>query len=163
MGTIRLTTSQALIKFLNQQYIHIDGKEFPFVEGIFNVFGHGNVVGIGQALEQDSGHWKVFQGKNEQGMAHAAIAYSKQMLRQKIYAVTTSVGPGAAQLVAAAGPALADNIAVLCLPGDTFATSRADRGLQQVEQEYSVAVTTNDALRPVSRYWDRITRPEQLM
>lgn len=83
MGTIRLTTAQALIKFLNQQYIHVDGKEFPFVEGIFNVFGHGNVLGIGQALEQDPGHLKVIQGKNEQGMAHAAIAYSKQMLRQK--------------------------------------------------------------------------------
>lgn len=163
MGTIRLTTSQALIKFLNQQYIHVDGKEFPFVEGIFNIFGHGNVVGIGQALEQDSGHLKVIQGKNEQGMAHAAIAYSKQMLRQKIYAVTTSVGPGAANLVAAAGTALANNIPVLLLPGDTFATRQPDPVLQQFEQEYSAAVTTNDALMPVSRYWDRITRPEQLM
>ncbi|MFC5589939.1 3D-(3,5/4)-trihydroxycyclohexane-1,2-dione acylhydrolase (decyclizing) [Sporosarcina soli] len=163
MGTIRLTTSQALIKFLNQQYIHVDGKEFPFVEGIFNIFGHGNVVGIGQALEQDSGHLKVIQGKNEQGMAHAAIAYSKQMLRQKIYAVTTSVGPGAANLVAAAGTALANNIPVLLLPGDTFATRQPDPVLQQFEQEYSAAITTNDALIPVSRYWDRITRPEQLM
>lgn len=163
MGTIRLTTAQALIKFLNQQYIHVDGKEFPFVEGIFNVFGHGNVVGIGQALEQDPGHLKVIQGKNEQGMAHAAIAYSKQMLRQKIFAVTTSVGPGAANLVAAAGTALSNNIPVLLLPADTFATRQPDPVLQQVEHEYSMAVTTNDALKPVSRYWDRITRPEQLM
>lgn len=85
---IRLTTAQALIKFLNQQYIHVDGEETPFVEGIFTIFGHGNVVGIGQALEQDAGHLKVFQGKNEQGMAHAAMAYSKQMLRRKIYAVS---------------------------------------------------------------------------
>ena len=163
MKTIRLTTSQALIKFLNQQYIHVDGKETPFVEGIFNVFGHGNVLGIGQALEQDSGHLKVIQGKNEQGMAHAAIAYSKQMLRQKIYAVTTSVGPGSANLVAAAGTALANNIPVLFLPGDTFATRQPDPVLQQIEQEHSAAITTNDALKPVSRYWDRVTRPEQLM
>lgn len=163
MGKIRLTAAQALIKFLNQQYIHVDGEEFPFVEGIFTVFGHGNVLGIGQALEQDAGHLKVFQGKNEQGMAHAAIAYSKQMLRRKIYAVTTSVGPGSANLTAAAGTALANNIPVLFIPGDTFATRQPDPVLQQVEQEYSLAVTTNDALKPVSRYWDRITRPEQLM
>ncbi|MBY8911968.1 3D-(3,5/4)-trihydroxycyclohexane-1,2-dione acylhydrolase (decyclizing) [Bacillus sp. YC2] len=160
---LRLTTAQALIKFLNRQYIHIDGKEEPFVEGIFTIFGHGNVVGIGQALEQDAGHLKVFQGKNEQGMAHAAMAYSKQMLRRKIYAVSTSVGPGAANLTAAAGTALANNIPVLLLPADTFATRQPDPVLQQVEQEYSAAITTNDALKPVSRYWDRITRPEQLM
>ncbi|KSU79776.1 3D-(3,5/4)-trihydroxycyclohexane-1,2-dione acylhydrolase (decyclizing) [Fictibacillus enclensis] len=163
MGKVRLTTAQALIKFLNQQYIHIDGKEFPFVEGVFAIFGHGNVLGIGQALEQDPGHLKVFQGKNEQGMALAAMAYSKQMLRQKIYAVTTSVGPGSANLVTAAATALANNIPVLLLPADTFATRQPDPVLQQVEQEYSAAVTTNDALKPVSRYWDRITRPEQLM
>ncbi|MDU0412312.1 3D-(3,5/4)-trihydroxycyclohexane-1,2-dione acylhydrolase (decyclizing) [Bacillus paralicheniformis] len=160
---IRLTTAQALIKFLNQQYIHVDGEETPFVEGIFTIFGHGNVVGIGQALEQDAVHLKVFQGKNEQGMAHAAMAYSKQMLRRKIYAVSTSVGPGAANLVAAAGTALANNIPVLLIPADTFATRQPDPVLQQVEQEYSAAITTNDALKPVSRYWDRITRPEQLM
>ncbi|MDN4526445.1 3D-(3,5/4)-trihydroxycyclohexane-1,2-dione acylhydrolase (decyclizing) [Fictibacillus fluitans] len=163
MGKLRLTTAQALIKFLNQQYIHIDGQEFPFVEGVFAIFGHGNVLGIGQALEQDAGHLKVIQGKNEQGMALAAMAYSKQMLRQKIYAVTTSVGPGSANLATAAATALANNIPVLLLPADTFATRQPDPVLQQVEQEYSAAVTTNDALKPVSRYWDRITRPEQLM
>ncbi|NGP46097.1 3D-(3,5/4)-trihydroxycyclohexane-1,2-dione acylhydrolase (decyclizing) [Bacillaceae bacterium SIJ1] len=163
MGTVRLTTSQALVRFLNQQYIHVDGEEFPFVAGVFNIFGHGNVLGVGQALEQDAGHLKVIQGKNEQGMAHAAIAYSKQMLRQRIYAVTTSIGPGAANLAAAAGTALANHIPVLFLPGDTFATRQPDPVLQQVEQEYSAAVTTNDALKPLSRYWDRITRPEQLM
>ncbi|AIW39360.1 MULTISPECIES: 3D-(3,5/4)-trihydroxycyclohexane-1,2-dione acylhydrolase (decyclizing) [Bacillus amyloliquefaciens group] len=162
-NTIRLTTAQALIKFLNRQYIHIEGKEEPFVEGIFTIFGHGNVLGIGQALEQGAGHLKVYQGKNEQGMAHAAMAYSKQMLRRKIYAVSTSVGPGAANLTAAAGTALANHIPVLLLPADTFATRQPDPVLQQVEQEYSAAVTTNDALKPVSRYWDRITRPEQLM
>ncbi|OAS86225.1 MULTISPECIES: 3D-(3,5/4)-trihydroxycyclohexane-1,2-dione acylhydrolase (decyclizing) [Metabacillus] len=163
METVRLTTAQALIKFLNQQYVHIDGDEFPFVEGIFNIFGHGNVLGFGQALEQDPGHLKIIQGKNEQGMAHAAIAYSKQMLRKKIYAVTTSSGPGSANLVTAAGTALANNIPVLLLPADTYATRQPDPVLQQVEQEHSIAITTNDALKPLSRYWDRITRPEQLM
>jgi 3D-(3,5/4)-trihydroxycyclohexane-1,2-dione acylhydrolase (decyclizing) len=160
---IRLTTAQALIKFLNQQYIHVDGEEYPFVEGMFNVFGHGNVLGIGQALEQDPGHLKVIQGKNEQGMALAAVAYSKQMLRRKIYAVTSSSGPGSANVVTAAGTALANNIPVLFLPGDTFATRQPDPVLQQVEQEHSLAITTNDTLQPVSRYWDRVTRPEQLM
>ncbi len=160
---MRLTTAQALIKFLNQQYIHVDGAESPFVEGIFNVFGHGNVVGIGQALEQDAGHLKVIQGKNEQGMAHAAIAYSREMLRRKIYAVTTSAGPGSANLIAAAGTALANNIPVLLLPADTFATRQPDPVLQQLEHEHSTAITTNDAFLAVSRYWDRVTRPEQLM
>ncbi|MGJ3194884.1 3D-(3,5/4)-trihydroxycyclohexane-1,2-dione acylhydrolase (decyclizing) [Peribacillus frigoritolerans] len=163
MGTVRLTTAQALIKFLNQQYIHVDGEESPFVEGVFNVFGHGNVVGIGQALEQDAGHLKVIQGKNEQGMAHAAIAYSREMLRRKIYAVTTSAGPGSANLIAAAGTALANNIPVLLLPADTFATRQPDPVLQQLEHEHSTAITTNDAFLAVSRYWDRVTRPEQLM
>jgi 3D-(3,5/4)-trihydroxycyclohexane-1,2-dione acylhydrolase (decyclizing) len=163
METVRLTTAQALIKFLNQQYVHIDGEEFPFVEGIFNIFGHGNVLGFGQALEQDPGHLKIIQGKNEQGMAHAAIAYSKQMLRKKIYAITTSSGPGSANLVTAAGTAFANNIPVLLLPADTYATRQPDPVLQQVEQEHSIAITTNDALKPLSRYWDRITRPEQLM
>ncbi|MGG1396494.1 3D-(3,5/4)-trihydroxycyclohexane-1,2-dione acylhydrolase (decyclizing) [Bacillus salipaludis] len=163
MGKIRLTTAQALIKFLNQQYIHVDGQEYPFVEGVFAVFGHGNVLGMGQALEQDAGNLKVIQGKNEQGMALAAMAFGKQMLRRKIYAVTTSVGPGSANLVTAAATALANNIPMLLIPGDTFATRQPDPVLQQFEQEYSAAVTTNDALKPVSRYWDRITRPEQLM
>ncbi len=161
--TIRLTTSQALIKFINNQYIHVDGEEFPFVEGIFNIFGHGNVLGIGQALEQDAGNLKVIQGKNEQGMSLAAIAYSKEKLRQKIYAITTSVGPGSANTVTAAATALANNIPVLFLPGDTFATRQPDPVLQQFEQENSISTTTNDALKPVSRYWDRVTRPEQLM
>src|SRR5690606_1927994 len=163
MKKVRLTTAQALIKFLNQQYISVDGVEKPFVEGIFNIFGHGNVLGIGQALEQDAGHLKVYQGKNEQGMALAAVAYAKQKLRQSIYAVTTTVRPGSANLVTAAATAMANNIPVLFLPGDTFATRQPDPVLQQIEQEHSLAITTNDALKPVSRYWDRITRPEQLM
>lgn len=161
--TVRLTTAQALVRFLNNQYIHVDGEECPFVEGVFNIFGHGNVLGIGQALEQEGNNLKIYQGKNEQGMAHAAIAYSKQKLRRKIFAVTTSIGPGSANLTAAAGTALANNIPVLFLPGDTFATKQPDPVLQQVEHEHSSNVTTNDALKAVSRYWDRVVRPEQLM
>ncbi|HEM5123078.1 TPA: 3D-(3,5/4)-trihydroxycyclohexane-1,2-dione acylhydrolase (decyclizing) [Streptococcus suis] len=161
--TIRLTTAQALVRYLNQQYLSADGEVFPFVKGIFHIFGHGNVLGIGEALEQDSGHLEVYQGKNEQGMAHAAIAFSKEKLRREIFAVTTSVGPGAANLVTAAGTALANNIPVLFLPGDTFASRQPDPVLQQIEQESSVGITTNDCLKPVSRYWDRIQRPEQLM
>ena len=161
--TIRMTTAQALVKFLNQQYISVDGKEFPFVEGVFNIFGHGNVLGIGHALEQDPGHLKVIQGKNEQGMAHAAIAFSKQQLRQKIYAVTASAGPGSANMVTAAATAHANNIPLLILPADTFATRQPDPVLQQLEHETSIATTTNDAFKAVSRYWDRVQRPEQLM
>jgi 3D-(3,5/4)-trihydroxycyclohexane-1,2-dione acylhydrolase (decyclizing) len=161
--TIRLTTAQALIKFLKQQYIHVDGEEFPFVEGIFTIFGHGNVLGIGQALEENPGHLKVIQGKNEQGMTHAAVAYSRQMLRQKIFAVTASAGPGSANMITAAATAFANNIPVLILPADTFATRQPDPVLQQLEHETSAAVTTNDAFKAVSKYWDRIQRPEQLM
>ncbi|WP_208586074.1 3D-(3,5/4)-trihydroxycyclohexane-1,2-dione acylhydrolase (decyclizing) [Gracilibacillus suaedae] len=161
--TIRLTTAQALVRFLNNQYIHVDGEEFPFVEGVFTIFGHGNVLGLGQALEQEGDQLSIYQGKNEQGMAHAAIAYSKQKLRQKIFAVTTSIGPGSANLTAAAGTALANNIPVLFLPGDTFASKQPDPVLQQVEHEDSSNITTNDALKAVSRYWDRVVRPEQLM
>ncbi|AOA02483.1 3D-(3,5/4)-trihydroxycyclohexane-1,2-dione acylhydrolase (decyclizing) [Carnobacterium maltaromaticum] len=161
--TIRLTTAQALVRFLNQQYLSVDGKESLFVDGVFHIFGHGNVLGIGQALEQNPGSLKIIQGKNEQGIAQAAIAFSKEKLRRKIFAVTTSVGPGAANLVTAAGTALANNLPVLLLPGDTFASRQPDPVLQQIEQESSAGITTNDALKPVSRYWDRITRPEQVM
>lgn len=160
---IRLTTGQAIIKFLKNQYLYVDGEEIQFVEGIFDLFGHGNVVGIGQALEEDPGNLKVIQGKNEQGMAHAATAFSKQKLRRSIYAVSTSVGPGSANLAAAAATALANNIPVLLLPSDTFATRQPDPVLQQVEHETNLTTTTNDALKAVSRYWDRVTRPEQIM
>ena len=160
---IRLTTGQAVVKFLKQQYISVDGEESPFVEGVLDIFGHGNVVGIGQALEESPGDLNIIQGKNEQGMAHAAIAFAKQRLRRQIYAVTTSVGPGSANLTAAAGTALANNIPVLLLPSDTFATRQPDPVLQQVEHESNLTTTTNDALKAVSRYWDRVTRPEQLM
>lgn len=162
-NTIQLTTGEAIAKFLANQYISVDGHESRFVEGVINIFGHGNVLGLGEALYQYQDKLNIIQGKNEQGMAHIATAFSKQKLRRKIYAVTTSVGPGSANLVTAAGTALANHIPVLFLPGDTFATRQPDPVLQQIEQPYSIGVTTNDALKPVSRYFDRITRPEQIM
>lgn len=161
--TIYLTTAQAIVKFLNQQYVSIDGIESSFVEGVFNIFGHGNVLGLGYALEEEPGHLKVIQGKNEQGMAHSAIAYSKQKLRKKIYAVTASSGPGSANMITAAATAHANNIPILFLPADTFATRQPDPVLQQLEHESSISITTNDSFKAVSRYWDRIERPEQLM
>lgn len=161
--TIRLTTAQALIKFLNAQYVSVDGKETPFVDGVFHIFGHGNVLGIGQALAEEPGHLRNFQGKNEQGMAHSAIAFAKQNLRKKIYAVTASSGPGSANMLVAAATAFANNIPVLFLPADTFASRQPDPVLQQMEHEHSHALTTNDAFRAVTRYWDRVQRPEQLM
>lgn len=161
--TIRLTTAQALVKFLNQQYLSVDGVETPFVEGLFNIYGHGNVLGIGEAMSEAPGHLKSYQGKNEQGMAHAAIAFSRQHLRRKIFAVTTSSGPGSANLVTAAGTAFANNIPVLFLPADTYASRQPDPVLQQLEIEHNGTLTTNDSLKAVSRYWDRIQRPEQLM
>lgn len=161
--TIRITTGEAIIKFLKQQYVVVDGREQRFVDGIMNIFGHGNVLGIGEAMSKYQNDFKIMQGKNEQGMTHTAVAYSKQNLRQKIFAVTTSVGPGSANLVTAAATALANHLPVLLLPGDTFATRQPDPVLQQIEQQQSIGITTNDALKPVSRYFDRITRPEQIM
>ena len=163
MTTIRLTMAQALVKFLNQQYVSVDGVETRFVKGIFTIFGHGNVLGLGQALMQDRGELVVHQGRNEQGMAHAAMGYAKQKLRRQIYACTSSVGPGAANMVTAAATASANRIPVLFLPGDVYAARQPDPVLQQIEQTHDLSISTNDAFRAVSKYWDRITRPEQLM
>lgn len=158
-----MTTAQALVKFLNQQYVEFDGKQHQFIKGIFTIFGHGNVVGLGQALEEDPGHLDVYQGRNEQGMANAAMAFAKQKHRKQIMACTSSVGPGSANMVTTAATASANNIPVLLLPGDVFATRQPDPVLQQIEQSYDLSISTNDAFRPVSKYWDRVSRPEQLM
>jgi 3D-(3,5/4)-trihydroxycyclohexane-1,2-dione acylhydrolase (decyclizing) len=163
MKTVRLTMAQALVKFLDNQYIEFDGKELKFVKGIFTIFGHGNVLGLGQALEQDAGELVVHQGRNEQGMAHAAIGFAKQNHRKQIYACTSSIGPGAANMITAAATASANRIPVLFLPGDTYASRQPDPVLQQIDSFHDYTVTTNDAFRAVSRYWDRISRPEQLM
>ena len=163
MKTIRLTMAQALVRFLENQYIRYDGIEHPFVEGVIMLPGHGNVVGLGQALAQEAHRMQVWQGKNEQGMAHTAVAFAKQCKRKKIIAVTSSVGPGAANMVTAAATATANNIPVLILPGDVYACRQPDPVLQQVEQTHDLSLSTNDAFRPVCRYWDRVVRPEQLM
>ncbi len=163
MKTERLTMAQALVKFLDNQYICFDGKESKFVEGILGIFGHGIVVGLGEALEQKDHGLKFIQGKNEQGIGHIAIGFAKQMKRKKIMAVTSSIGPGALNMVTAAGTATANRIPVLFLPADTYATRQPDPVLQQIEQPYNSNITANDAFKPVSKYWDRISRPEQLM
>ena len=163
MGTTRMTVAQALVRFLDNQYVSFDGEEIKFVEGIFTIFGHGIAVGLGQALDQDPGGLKVFQGRNEQGMCHVATAFAKQNNRRRIIACASSIGPGAANMVTAAATATVNNIPLLLFPADTFATRQPDPVLQQLEQDSSLSLTTNDAFRPVCRYWDRIVRPEQLM
>lgn len=163
MSTTRLTMAQALVKFLDNQYVEVDGVQSKFVAGIFTIFGHGNVLGLGQALEQDSGDLLVHQGRNEQGMAHAAIGFAKQHLRRKIYACSSSVGPGAANMLTAAATATANRIPLLLLPGDVYASRQPDPVLQQIEQFHDLSISTNDAFKAVSKYWDRINRPEQLM
>ncbi|MGH1286385.1 3D-(3,5/4)-trihydroxycyclohexane-1,2-dione acylhydrolase (decyclizing) [Bacillus toyonensis] len=163
MQTVRMTTAQALVKFLNQQYVEFDGKQQKFIKGIFTIFGHGNVVGLGQALEEDAGELEVYQGRNEQGMANAAMAFAKQRHRKQIMACTSSVGPGSANMITSAATASANNIPVLLLPGDVFATRQPDPVLQQIEQTHDLSISTNDAFRAVSKYWDRVNRPEQLM
>ncbi|OAT48329.1 3D-(3,5/4)-trihydroxycyclohexane-1,2-dione acylhydrolase (decyclizing) [Providencia heimbachae] len=163
MNKQKMTTAQALVKFLNQQYVDVDGEQYPFIQGVFTIFGHGNVVGLGQALEEAPGHLRVYQGCNEQGMAHIATGFAKQKKRKQIFAVTSSVGPGAANMITAAATATANRIPLLLLPGDTFASRQPDPVLQQVEQYGDGTLSTNDCFRPVSRYWDRVSRPEQLM
>ncbi len=160
---MKLTMAQALVKFLDNQYVSFDGVETKFVKGIFGIFGHGCVVGIGQALEQGGHNLTYYQGHNEQGMAHAAIAYAKQKHRREIIACTSSIGPGALNMVTACGTATANRIPLLVLPGDTFACRQPDPVLQQIEQFDAVSTTANDAFRAVCKYWDRIERPEQLM
>ncbi|SIQ25392.1 3D-(3,5/4)-trihydroxycyclohexane-1,2-dione hydrolase [Alkalispirochaeta americana] len=163
MKTVRMTMAQALLRFLDNQYLEADGQEYKFVEGIFGIFGHGNVVGLGEAIVETEHNLVFRQGKNEQAMAHAAIGFAKQQNRRQIYAVTSSVGPGALNMVTAAATATVNRIPVLFLPGDTYACRQPDPVLQQVENEFDLNVTANDAFKPVSKFWDRVSRPEQLM
>jgi len=163
MRTEKLTMAQALVRFLDNQYINIDGEEIKYIEGVIGIFGHGIVVGLGEALEDNGHSLKFYQGKSEQGMAHVAMGYAKQKNRTKIMAVTSSIGPGALNMVTAAGTATANRIPVLFLPADAYADRQPDPVLQQIEQPYDYNITANDAFKPVSRYWDRVARPEQLM
>ena len=163
MAVMRMSVGEALVRFLDSQYVSFDGKENKLVEGIFTIFGHGCVLGIGEALSMSDHSLKVYQGKNEQGMAQVATAYAKQNNRRKIMPCVSSIGPGAANMVTAAATATANNIPLLLFAGDTFATRQPDPVLQQIEQTYSAAVTTNDAFKAVTRYFDRVSRPEMLM
>ena len=158
-----MTVGQAIVRFLDNQYVEQDGQVTKFVDGVFTIFGHGIVVGLGQALDADPGELRVYQGRNEQGMAHVAAGFARQNNRRKIIACASSIGPGAANMVTAAACATVNRIPLLLFPGDTFAVRQPDPVLQQLEQEYCPSVTTNDAFRPVCKFWDRITRPEQLM
>lgn len=160
---IRMTTAQAIVRFLDNQYVMMDGEETKFIEGFFTIFGHGIAVGLGEALDTNPGGLKVMQGRNEQGMCHAATAFAKQSDRKKIIACASSVGPGAANMVTACATATVNNIPLLVFPADTFASRQPDPVLQQLEQSSSLATTTNDAFKPVCKYWDRITRPEMVM
>ncbi|QUW84083.1 3D-(3,5/4)-trihydroxycyclohexane-1,2-dione acylhydrolase (decyclizing) [Streptomyces mirabilis] len=162
--TRRLTTAQALVRFLSAQYSERDGVRHRLIAGTWGIFGHGNVAGIGQALlEAGEDTMPFHQGRNEQSMVHAAVGYARQRSRLSAQAVTTSIGPGATNLVTGAALATINRLPVLLLPGDYFATRSADPLLQQLEHPVEADVSVNDTLRPVSRYFDRITRPEMLI
>lgn len=163
MATIRLTAAQAMVRFLAAQYTEIEGQEVPLFGGVFAIFGHGNVAGLGEALYHAQADLPTYRAHNEQGMAHAAIAYAKANNRRRMMACTTSIGPGATNMVTAAALAHVNRLPVLLIPGDSFANRRPDPVLQQVEDFTGPTVTANDCFRPVSRYFDRITRPEQLI
>ena len=163
MERIRLTMAQALVRFLDAQYVELDGEENKFVNGVFGVFGHGCVVGVGQALQQGGHNLTFYQGKNEQNMALAATAFAKQKNRREIIPCVSSIGPGAMNMVTAAGCATANRIPLLLLPGDTFACRQPDPVLQQAEFFDSFGRTVTDAFRGVCHYFDRIERPEQLI
>jgi len=162
--TIRLTAAQALTRFLINQHMQIDnGEQLPFFAGVWAIFGHGNVAGIGEALYQVQEQLPTYRGHNEQSMALAAIAFAKARRRQQVMVATTSIGPGATNLVTAAGVAYVNRLPVLLVPGDVFASGQPDPVLQQAENFADGSSTVNDSLRPVSRYFHRITRPEQLI
>ncbi len=161
--TVRLTMAQALVRALAAQQVDVDGVREPLFGGVFAIFGHGNVAGLGEALQHEQPGLPVYRAHNEQAMAHAAIAYAKANRRRRMMACTTSVGPGATNMVTAAALAHVNRLPVLLLPGDTFASRRPDPVLQQVEDFGDPGVTANDVFRPVCRYFDRISRPEQLV
>jgi 3D-(3,5/4)-trihydroxycyclohexane-1,2-dione acylhydrolase (decyclizing) len=163
METIRLTVAQAIVRFLTAQRIEMDGRDEPLFPGVLAIFGHGNVTCLGEALEGVRDRLPTWRGQNEQSMAMAAIAYAKAKRRRQIMIATSSIGPGATNMVTAAGIAHANRLPFLLLAGDTFASRLNDPVLQQVEHFHNPTLTVNDAFRPVTRYWDRITRAEQIL
>lgn len=163
MATKRLTMAQALIEFLQNQYVERDGRENPFFAGCWGIFGHGNVAGVGQALQQYAETFRYYQTRNEQAMVHTAAAFAKMKNRLQTFACTTSIGPGATNMITAAAGATINRLPVLLLPGDIFAERLQAPVLQQLESEHSQDISVNDCFKPISRYWDRINRPEQLI
>src|SRR5438309_5257340 len=161
-ATKRVTMAQAVIAFLNNQYVERDGREQPFFAGCFGIFGHGNIAGIGQALQQIP-EFRYYQARNEQAMVHIAAAYAKTKSRLQTFACTSSIGPGATNMVTGAALATINRLPVLLLPGDIFARRNVAPVLQQLESEHTQDISVNDCFKPVSRYWDRISRPEQLL
>ena len=159
---MKLTMAQAIIRYLNNQYVERDGKENKFIAGVWGIFGHGNVAGIGEALEQNK-NLKHFLPRNEQAMVHTAVAYAKQNKRMKIFACTSSIGPGATNMVTAAAGATINRLPVLLLPGDIFSRRNVAPVLQQLEHTNSPDISVNDCFKPISVFWDRINRPEQII
>jgi len=159
--TRRLTMAQALIAFLKQQYVERDRRELPFFAGVWGIFGHGNVAGVGQALQQQP-DLRYYLARNEQAMVHTATAFAKMSNRLRAFACTSSIGPGATNMITGAATATINRLPVLLLPGDIFARRNVAPVLQQLESEHSQDISVNDAFKPVSRYWDRINRPDQL-
>ena len=162
-STVRLTLAQALVRFLSAQFSERDGRRQPFVAGMFGIFGHGNVAGVGQALHQMAGRLRYHQCRNEQAMVHTAAAFAKMSNRLRTFACTTSIGPGATNMLTGAAGATINRLPVLLLPGDIFANRVPAPVLQQLESAQTQDVSVNDCFRPVSRYWDRLYRPEQLV
>jgi 3D-(3,5/4)-trihydroxycyclohexane-1,2-dione acylhydrolase (decyclizing) len=163
LGTVRLTMAQALVRFLANQYVERDGTEQRFFAGCFGIFGHGNVAGVGQALQQYADTMPYYQARNEQAMVHATSAYARQKNRLQTLACTSSIGPGATNMVTGAALATINRLPVLLLPGDIFASRGPDPVLQQLEAAHDGTLSVNDCFRPVSRYFDRIVRPEQII
>jgi len=161
-ATKRMTMAQAVISFLKNQYVERDGVELPFFAGCFGIFGHGNIAGIGQALQQMP-EFRYYQARNEQAMVHIATAYAKTRNRMQTLVCTSSIGPGATNMVTGAAAATINRLPVLLLPGDMFARRNVAPVLQQLESEHTQDISVNDCFKPVSRYWDRITRPEQVL
>ncbi len=156
--TKHLTVAQCLVSFLKNQYVETDGREHPFFAGCLGIFGHGNVAGMGQALEQDSG-LRYFLFRNEQAMVHTASAFAKATFRKRAMVCTSSIGPGATNMVTGAALATINRLPVLLLPGDIFARRNVAPVLQQLESPQTPDISVNDCFKPVSRYWDRIQRP----
>jgi 3D-(3,5/4)-trihydroxycyclohexane-1,2-dione acylhydrolase (decyclizing) len=163
MKTMRLTMAQALVRHLCSQRIQLDGRDAPLFAGVFAIFGHGNVTCLSEALEAVRDELPTWRGQNEQSMALAAMGFAKARKRRQIMVATSSIGPGAANMVTAAAAAHANRLPVLMLAGDTFAGRIPDPVLQQVEHFNDPTLTVNDAFRAVTRYWDRIQRPEQIL